>query len=441
MTATELSDTRRVFTNDQGRWFGSPDAEGTPMNQDGNHHDEDPPALSLSDRVRSLKLNNAKAEQSRGGASWLPWLLVLLLAGGCGYLGYVVYFGPESPSESSSKASSSSPSPSNGDGNSTSGPAPKPGSVALDAGGYIIPIQKVQVSPKVGGQVIWLHKNLEEGTLVDEGVVIARLDPTKYKYEYERAQAFADQAKAEYEELKNGSRDEEKKHSAASLKEAEEARRQLADELNRLRQSGRAASDEERIKVESRLKQADQKVEQLRQMDRMMQDGPRKEKIQAAWAKYQQAVVRMNDAKYDLDNCEVKSSVTGMILEKKCEVGNTVRPESFGQGLSASLCDMADLTKLEVDVDVSERDLLNVFAGQKCRIRPEAFGNKQYDGVVSRLMPIASRSKASVSVRVRIEVPKDERDAHGGLVLRPEMRARVHFLAEAAPGKEITKAK
>jgi hypothetical protein len=93
------------------------------------------------------------------------------------------------------------------------------------------------------------------------------------------------------------------------------------------------------------------------------------------------------------------------------------------------------LTKLEVDVDVSERDLLSVYAGQKCRVMPEAYNDKVYDGVVSRLMPIASRSKASVSVRVKIEVPPNERDVHGGLVLRPEMRARVHFLAEETTKK------
>jgi multidrug resistance efflux pump len=383
--------------------------------------------VSLSDRVRSLKISNAAAGRERARSSWLPWTFCLLLAGACGYLGYLVGFAPKESDTDADKPDVKSTA-ANGPVTFAAANAP-PGSVVLDGPGYIIPTQRVQVSPKVGGQVIWLHNNLEEGTLVEKDTVLARLDPTKFQFEYDRAKAFADQAKAEWEELKNGNRDEEKKHSVAQLKEAEEAKKQLQDELFRLRQSGRGATDDERIKVESRLRQTEQRVEQLRMMDKMMQDGPRKEKIDAAWAKYQQAVVRMNDAKYDLDNTDVKAPVAGMILEKKAEVGNTVRPESFGQGLSASLCDMADLSKLEVDVDVSERELSRVHQGQKCKVKPEAYGNREYEGSVSRLMPTSSRSKASVSVRVKIHVPVNERDEHGGLLLRPEMRARVLFLA------------
>jgi multidrug resistance efflux pump len=396
------------------------------MNEEANHVDGDRPGLSLTDRVRSLKIANPALGRERGRLSWLPWVLCLLLGGVCVYLGYLVGFA-RTGEEEFTKPDAKAPAANGVDG--FTGSTFAPGGVVLDGGGYIIPIQRVQVTPKVGGQVIWLYNNLEEGTLVEKDTVLARLDPTKYRFEFERAKALADQAKAEWEELKNGNRPEEVKHAIAQLKEADEAKKQLQDELYRLRQSGRGATDDERIKVESRLRQTEQKVEQLRLMDKMMQDGPRREKIDAAWAKYQQAVVRMNDAKYDLDNTEVRATVAGMILEKKAEVGNTVRPESFGQGLSASLCDMADLDQLEVDVDVNERELSRVYQGQKCKVRPEAYNNREYKGSVSRLMPISSRSKASVSVRVKIHAPPQERDPRGGLLLRPEMRARVLFLA------------
>ena len=88
---------------------------------------------------------------------------------------------------------------------------------------------------------------------------------------------------------------------------------------------------------------------------------------------------------------------------------------------------MADLKELEVDVDMSERDLTSFYRGQKCEVRTEAFPEKVYQGVVSRLWPEANRSKASVSARVRIDIPDND------VLLRPEMRARVAFLAK---GKE-----
>jgi hypothetical protein len=63
-----------------------------------------------------------------------------------------------------------------------------------------------------------------------------------------------------------------------------------------------------------------------------------------------------------------------------------------------------------------------------CRIRSEAFPDRNYGGYVDRLMPTANRAKGAVPVRVKIKVPKDEE----GVYLKPEMGAIVAFLQ---PGK------
>ncbi len=86
---------------------------------------------------------------------------------------------------------------------------------------------------------------------------------------------------------------------------------------------------------------------------------------------------------------------------------------------------MADLSDLEVDLSIQERnDLARVHKGQKCKVRPEAFPDRVYDGVVSRLMPIADRAKGAVPVRVKLSVPAEEE----GVYLKPEMSAVVSFL-------------
>jgi multidrug resistance efflux pump len=295
------------------------------------------------------------------------------------------------------------------------------GRIALSAGGYIIPVHRVQVSPKVGGEVVELF--IEEGQQVEKGKLLARLDPQKYHFEYRRAVAQAEQMKAEYEKCLHGNRPEEKKQTAAALREAEEMRDQVEDEYQRLRRSGKAGSPEELVRVRSRLIQARHKVEQLTMVHALMQLGPRQEEIDKAKAAYLLACAQRDNAKYDLDNTEVRAPISGRILKKQAEVGNTVRPEAYSNGLSASLCEMADVRDLEVDVDVSERDLDRIFKSQACEVRTEAFPNKAYTGYVSRLMPEANRSKASVSVRVHIELPADD------MLVRPEMRARVAFLA------------
>ncbi len=372
--------------------------------------------LSFSERVRSLRLPDELERGAVPRSARLPWVLCILLA--C-LSAYLLFRSPSTPAEPSASANDP-PSLAAFDSNG-SNHAPT-GRIALSAGGYVIPVHRVQVSPKVGGEVVELF--IEEGKYVKKGDLLAKVDPEKYRFEYRRAAAAAEQAKAEYDKALNGSREEEKRQAAAALREAEELRDQLEDEVNRLRRSRTAASAEELVRVTSRLSQAKQKVEQSLQLHRMMQEGQRKEDVEKSKAAYLLACAQRDNAKYDLDNTEVRAPISGRILKKQAEVGNTVRPEAFSNGLSASLCEMADVRDLEVDVDVSERDLDRVYKDQKCEIRTEAFPNKMYPGHVSRLMPEANRSKASVSVRVHVDIPEDD------VLLRPEMRARVTFLAK-----------
>jgi multidrug resistance efflux pump len=103
-------------------------------------------------------------------------------------------------------------------------------------------------------------------------------------------------------------------------------------------------------------------------------------------------------------------------------LGNLVSPLSFN--VSATLCEMADLSDMEVELDITERDIAKVAKGMPCRIRAEAYPDRICEGVVDRLMPIANRAKGALPVRVKVRVPKEEE----GVFLRPEMGAVVSFL-------------
>lgn len=381
---------------------------------------------TMRERVRSLQLPRTTQAQ-RGSSSWLAWTLCLVFAGTSGYL--YVNGPPGSPESRSDDSKSVAATTTSSSESSDSRPAePRPaGRVALTAGGYIIPVHRVQVSPKVGGEVTDLY--IEEGQYIKKGQLLARLEKSRYEFAYRQMAAMADQALARWEKLKTGSRLEEKEQAHAALHEAEEQRTQLRDEVDRLRRARGAASAEELVKAQARLSMAEFKVQQLSQAYKMTMEGPRKEEIAEAYQSYLHACAQRDEKKYDLDNTDVIAPVSGIILIKRAEVGNTVRPEAFSNGLSASLCEMADLKELEVDVDISERDLTSVFVGQECEIRTEAFPDKVYKGKLARLMPEANRSKASVSARVRIDVPEDES------MLRPEMRGRVTFLSKDADKK------
>ena len=93
---------------------------------------------------------------------------------------------------------------------------------------------------------------------------------------------------------------------------------------------------------------------------------------------------------------------------------------------------MADLSDLEIDLSIQERDVARVFKDQKCKVRAEAYPERMYEGHVSRLMPIADRAKGAVPVRVKVVIPAAEE----GVYLKPEMGVNVSFLvaAGAKPG-------
>jgi len=92
------------------------------------------------------------------------------------------------------------------------------------------------------------------------------------------------------------------------------------------------------------------------------------------------------------------------------------------------ICDLADMSDLEVDLKVAERDIAKLTVGQNCRIRANAFANKVYAGKLDRIMPIANQGDSTVSVRVKVKLPEGEAP---GTFLKPQMGAVVTFLGEA----------
>jgi multidrug resistance efflux pump len=236
--------------------------------------------------------------------------------------------------------------------------------VALENKGYLIPVAQVQVSPRVSSEITEIH--FEEGTRVKKGDLLARIDPTPYDLDYKRAQALLEAARARLEALR--------------------------------------ASDPGQGKK-----------------------GPPNHRIDELRAELAAVEAKCAKIKWLLDGTEIRAPISGTILTKIAEKGNTVSPTSFN--LKSSLCDMADLSKMEVDIYIQERDFSKIFKGQKCKVFIEALPGVTYKGQVSRIMPLADRAKGAIPMRVRLEVPKEDGS------LRPDMGAIVSFFKKSAMGQ------
>ena len=126
-----------------------------------------PPAgarpLSLADRVRSLRLPDRSAAPARG-RTWLPWALCVLF-----FCTTVAAFAlrPDGAPAKDDDAKKAAALPQAGQADSL-------GDIALEAKGYIVPVQQIQVSPKVSGMVVnsissvgWEEQNLLRGAFPD----------------------------------------------------------------------------------------------------------------------------------------------------------------------------------------------------------------------------------------------------------------------------------
>jgi HlyD family secretion protein len=412
------------------------------MTENGNNHvnagqqgtAQAPRPLSLSDRVRSLRLPDRKV-QPPGKTSWLPWLLCAGLAAATGFfaIGSVEKDKLAKEVEDLRKAASV-------------GADLQPGrvavnrdSIATEGKGYIIPISLIQVSPLVGARVKKLH--IKEGDKVRADFVLAELETTEFQADVDRIKGVLESACRRKAELETY-RELEIAQTDAEMNETKEQVDQLyRDYMRNVELKNRQAVAQRDFDV-ARFAYTSMKnrMERLKLARDLLIKGPRDERIAGIKGEIDQAKADLCRAKWRLDNCEVRAYIRPEvyadryfhILSKKAEEGNMVNPSAFSNGLSASLCEMADLSEMEVDLAIPERDIAKVFVKQDCQVRAEAFPDRPYRGFVSRIMPQADRAKGAVPVRVKIRIPPEE----AGVYLRPEMGAVVVFLKANEGEKE-----
>ncbi len=376
---------------------------------------------TLTDRVKELRLTG-KMETGpapRTGTSWMPWLLCFLLA--LGWAGYGV------KAYKPAKKVEDAPGPTVAGGPPTAGNLAANSaafdSITLEVKGYLIPTQSIKISPvDVAGRVIKL--NIEEGKSFKKDDILAELDSTPFQWMQKEAYAQMMSAKARLAELQSGNRPEEIEQAAAELEDAKAQLQQARREWERFEtQKTTAITTREYEQAEAAFRSGLKRVEARQKAYDLMRLGARKERIDASIAEYESAQARLKQAEWKLQNCTIKSPVTGVILTKNAEIGSLLNP--VVGGISTNLCDIADLRKLEVDLEVSERDIGKIRLGQACKIKPDAYPDRSYEGYVERVMPVANRGKSIVPVRIKV-VPRD--DEQQGQYLKPEMSVTVTFV-------------
>ena len=252
----------------------------------------------------------------------------------------------------------------------TNSPAQSASAATLTVSGYIINRERIELSPRFMGVVTWI--GVKKGDAVTNGQVVVLLDDSEYK---------------------------------ARLRQAEGGVANAKTAVNK------AELDLERV---SQLAKTDIASKEMQDNARLALD--------TAHAMLKEAEGAYDLAKTYVDWCTIRSPINGVVLEKLVNPNELVTPQSFGatRGPSTALMAVADPQDLQVEIDLNEADLSKISLNQKCRVSPEAYLEKSYEGYVAEIAPEANRAKGTLQIKVQIRNPDK--------FLTPELSAKVEFL-------------
>ena len=292
------------------------------------------------------------------------------------------------------------------------------GTPVLTASGYIVARREAIVSSKIQGRLLELR--VEEGSQVQNGEVIARLESSDFVASVARAQAQIQQATAT------------QSSADASIQRAEadvaEARRQLGVSERLI--ADKLVPRDQLDANKSRVTLAEAVLAQARA------------ERQRSIASVTQAEADLTYANAQLQNTVIRAPFSGTVVRKMAEVGESVAPIPPGVNISTAsgaIVALADLATLEMEADVNEANVAKLVEGQPAEITVEAFPDRKYKAVLRQVIPTADRTKATVLTKVTLIVKDKD--------LKPEMSAKVTFLepqradapvaVDAAPAKPV----
>ncbi len=244
--------------------------------------------------------------------------------------------------------------------------------VTAESDGELEPVLKVEVKSKASGEILQLFT--DSGDEVEEGALLAEVDPRDVNNAYDQAQADLDVAEARME-----------------ISEKQRARqKQLLDS------AVITAREYEQAELEYANSQAG---------------------LVRAETNLELATLRRADVR-------ITAPMSGTILEKLVEFGQVIQSATQNVSGGTTLFVMANLDDMRVRTFVDETDVGQLSAGMVATVTVEAFSDRTFQGVIEKIEPqaLVQQNVTMFPVIVRL-------DNRAGL-LKPGMNAEVEILID-----------
>ncbi|MGA1602314.1 MAG: efflux RND transporter periplasmic adaptor subunit [Prochlorothrix sp.] len=310
----------------------------------------------------------------------------------------------------------------------------------VTAGGTVVPVRSVNLSPKNAGLLAALQ--VEQGDRVEAGQLIALMDSRDVDAQLIQAEGNLQQAEARLAELENGSRPEEIDRARAQVIQARaqvteaESRLVLAQQrLQRNRslfETGAIAADDwdasqtEQRQALAQLQQAQANLVARQEQLTELENGPRPETIAQAQAQLLSAQGQVAALRVQKADTLIRAPFTGTVTQRYADPGAFVTPttsaSSTASATSTSIVAIAQ--GLEVLANVPEVDVGQLYPGQLVEIIADSFPTETFAGTVRLVAPEAIKQDNVTSFQVRVAL------LNGQDQLKSGMNVDVSFVGE-----------
>ncbi len=304
----------------------------------------------------------------------------------------------------------------------------------VSASGKIFPETEVKISSDVSGEIVELY--VQEGDSVVTGQVLARIDPDTYVSAVERGEASLNSSRAQLATSRS------QVESNKAQKEQIQAQLENAKTIHQRNVS---------LKKDGVISQAelDQSLASLRQLEanlRAAEAGIRsaQNNVEASEYSIKGAMASLKELKTSLNRTTIKAPSNGIVSRLSVEKGERV--VGTIQMTGTEMMRISNLNAMEVQVDVSENDVLKVTVGDDVDIEVDAYIGKKFKGRVTQIANSASNVASSaaaslntdqvtnfvVKIRVDEKSYQDVKSDNVKYPLRPGMSASVDIYTDEA---------
>lgn len=245
----------------------------------------------------------------------------------------------------------------------------------VSSNGKLQPEVEVKIAPEVSGEIIGLF--VKEGDSVKKGQLLVRINPDLLESDLERTRANLNNSKANLENAKA---------RLAQLEARMKAEMEPAYKRNRKLYADKVISDAEFETAKSVYQAAEKDIDAA------------KATVNASRYSVQSAGALLSQSSKNLLRTEIYATMDGIISLLNVKEGERVVGTATMAG--TELLRIADLSQMEMQVDVSENDIIRVSIGDTATIEVDAYPGEKFKGVVKEVANSATTSGVSSTDQV-----------------------------------------